>query len=773
MLVPPISDGSQCRRAGVLLVVAVIFAGMLLSPMACGGDKSLPGSPGGGSGGSAATCVDRDGDGFGDGCLSGKDCDDDDPKSTSGCYACSKPRPGCPCSNEGQRVACGQMESKVGAQVTCGYGETVCEGGSYGECIINNSVTLLPGGDPKQSTQSLGAPGTCSANPCDPYCQTWVDDPVGLGGDGGIVVTDGGLTVPGSTTTPPASTCSGGASGSCAHHICQTGAKLSAGCDASPPATSCVSAICAAMPACCTGNWSGACVNAIPTLCPGASCAIQTSGQCVFCYADAVDHDGDGYSYAQGDCKDCDPFINPGAYDFPGDSLDNDCSGSVDDEATGCDVGLVFNTSDPKKYAQAMDICRFPNPTAVGVNKTWGVLTDALVQANGTSSCSNTLQRAVTPQFGSGNFPKAGQRMAVFSSGTARDTDDPGYVNPNGQSASYSAGTFVSPPAGFPKNAVGCPNGSAARDSCGYKLKIRAPTNAKSFAYDFNFFSSEYSEWICTAYNDAFIALYYGALNPYADKNISFDSLNNPVSVNVGFFSIPTGPTQTSHPLLNGTGFSGYCSNYGASPNGMCGGSTGWLTTTAPVNPGEEITLHFSIWDTGDHAWDSTVLMDNFRWSAQTATIQTLPTVPPSPPQTYAAGDFTRDYDAASACPGGTKPVWGSWSWTTTTPNDSRIEFYVKTATPLAALAAAPEDAVQFTNPPGPLALAGSSAVAKTAPTDTRNGSAVVDKTFVAKSRFRHHRFTRVRSHLKPSTDLLSAPVLHAWNLELSCTPNE
>jgi hypothetical protein len=205
----------------------------------------------------------------------------------------------------------------------------------------------------------------------------------------------------------------------------------------------------------------------------------------------------------------------------------------------------------------------------------------------------------------------------------------------------------------------------------------------------------------------------------------------------------------------------------------MCGGSTGWLTTTAPVNPGEEITLHFSIWDTGDHAWDSTVLMDNFRWSAQTATIQTLPTVPPSPPQTYAAGDFTRDYDAASACPGGTKPVWGSWSWTTTTPNDSRIEFYVKTATTLAGLDAAPEDAVQFTNPPGPLALAGSSAVAKTAPTDTRNGSAVVDKTFVAKSRFRHHRFTRVRSHLKPSTDLLSAPVLHAWNLELSCTPNE
>ncbi|MEZ4226607.1 MAG: choice-of-anchor L domain-containing protein [Polyangiaceae bacterium] len=743
---------------------------MFAVPTSCSPRSELPGL--GASDAGSIACVDNDHDGFGNGCAAGADCDDSDPSSGNECYACIQPRPGCPCTSQGQRASCGQVQSTVGKQVTCGYGETVCDGGVYGECIINNSVTLLPGGDPKQNTKVLGPPTLCAANPCDPYCMTWPDEPSGLGiSDGGVVVADGGLTIPSTGGAPPASSCSGGTSGSCAHHICQTGTQLSPGCDAIAP--SCVSAVCSAMPSCCTAEWTGLCVNAIEANCPGSSCAIDTSGQCVFCFADSTDHDGDGYAFTEGDCKDCNPLVNPGAYDFPGNGVDDDCSGTVDDEPTGCDVGLPFSTSATNNYAKAIDICRFSTASASGSAKTWGVLSDSLVQANGSSACSNTLQRAITSQFGNGNFPKAGQRMAVFSSGTARDSNDPGYVNPSGQVASYNAGTFATPPAGFPKNAAGCPNGSAARDSCGYKLQIRAPTNAQSFAFDFNFFSTEYSEWICTAYNDSFIALYYGALNPFADKNISFDAANNPVSVNVGFFSIPTSPTQTSHPLLDGTGFSGYCNNYGYSPSGMCGGATNWLTTTAPVSPGEVITLHFSIWDTGDNIWDSTVLIDNFRWSSQTATIQTQPTIPPPPPPTFSAGDFIRDYDANEACPPGTKPVWGSWSWTSSTPSDSSIAFYVKTSPTLAGLDTAPEDALRFTNPPGPGALAGTAAVARTSPIDTRNGSAVVAQTFATMSRPQGNRFVRVRSALTPSTDLLSAPVLHAWNLEASCQPDE
>ena len=127
------------------------------------------------------------------------------------------------------------------------------------------------------------------------------------------------------------------------------------------------------------------------------------------------------------------------------------------------------------------------------------------------------------------------------------------------------------------------PTCTQAFDSVDLKARIRVPTNAHSFSYRFNFFSSEYPEWVCTAYNDGFVALLktgYLPANPAANSgNISFDSANNPVSVNIGFFTI------TSGPKLTGTGMDGICDGK------ICGGSTDWLQTTAPVVPGETINL--------------------------------------------------------------------------------------------------------------------------------------------------------------------------------------
>ena len=45
---------------------------------------------------------------------------------------------------------------------------------------------------------------------------------------------------------------------------------------------------------------------------------------------DTVDHDGDGYSMAQGDCDDTNPAVHPGAIEICGDGLDNDCDGVAD-----------------------------------------------------------------------------------------------------------------------------------------------------------------------------------------------------------------------------------------------------------------------------------------------------------------------------------------------------------------------------------------------------------------------------------------------------------
>jgi len=54
----------------------------------------------------------------------------------------------------------------------------------------------------------------------------------------------------------------------------------------------------------------------------------------------------------------------------------------------------------------------------------------------------------------------------------------------------------------------------------------------------------------------------------------------------------------------------------------MCSGSggTGWLKTTGNVVPGEEFTLRLALWEQGvvqygpDHSWDSTVVLDGFKW---------------------------------------------------------------------------------------------------------------------------------------------------------------
>ena len=94
------------------------------------------------------------------------------------------------------------------------------------------------------------------------------------------------------------------------------------------------------------------------------------------------------------------------------------------------------------------------------------------------------------------------------------------------------------------------------------------------------------------------------------DGNISFDAMGNPVSVNIAFFDVCSGcALGTSE--LQGTGFDTWDD----------AGATSWLTTTSPIEGGTEFTIRFAIWDTGDAAWDSTVLIDNFRWIADGGTV--------------------------------------------------------------------------------------------------------------------------------------------------------
>jgi N-acetylneuraminic acid mutarotase len=142
----------------------------------------------------------------------------------------------------------------------------------------------------------------------------------------------------------------------------------------------------------------------------------------------------------------------------------------------------------------------------------------------------------------------------------------------------------------------------------------------------------------------------------------------------------------------------------------------------------------------------------------------------------YTSGSFVRDY--SSSCPSSTAPVWSLWSWNSTTPSDSHIDFTVQTATTSAGLSNAPADPLLFSSPPGPTSLVGKSARAHAAnqPAGTPNtelGAADVDNTFVVNNRPRHNAYVRITSTLVPSSNQTQTALLASWNLQMDCAPDQ
>lgn len=334
------------------------------------------------------------------------------------------------------------------------------------------------------------------------------------------------------------------------------------------------------------------------------------------------DKDQDGFTVQDGDCNDCDANANPGAYDVAGNNVDEDCNGTADDSAFDCDGSITdLADNDAMHGAIAIGLCQQASPG----DKKWGVLEAKYVMADG-SPGMNPLSHGLLEAFGPNVNVQEGKRLLALSSGTARQPTDPGYQSVGGA----NMGTTSPPPSPqFPIDTPTCPGvttvGKPANDPAALELKIRVPTNAKSFTYNFNFYSYEWPGFVCSSYNDFFAALQTPAPPNAALGNISFDSQGNPVSVNNSFMDAcgcqngapctaggKTFPCSLGVTILNGTGF-GDSATY---PHA----ATGWLETQSPVTPGSEITLRFAIWDAGDHILDSSVLIDNFKFSADEAT---------------------------------------------------------------------------------------------------------------------------------------------------------
>jgi len=343
--------------------------------------------------------------------------------------------------------------------------------------------------------------------------------------------------------------------------------------------------------------------------------------------SNCFDDDGDGWTTCNGDCDDHNSLVNPCAFDtnaasgdpVGSDGIDNDCDGQIDNLRL-CDGSLSSgHVTTAGSYASAMDVCdNLQCPVVIGATF-YGP--------------NNSSAHRITAHMGSNFHPHKGSYMAFLATGIADDDiDTPSYRTGDGTDLSN---TFPHPsPLKAAQNVNPCNSGvdepTAVHDYSELRLTLKAPINAGSFTFDFNFFSEEYPAYVCRGFNDTFLAMLTS--QQYSTPfQIAFDPNGHRVNVNNSFFqdcnSIVSGDNlgyvhscSGALSLLNGTS---YEIKYGQTSLTLGNlnkgsGATDWLKTTAPIQPGETFTVSFIVFDEGDGILDSAVNLDNFRWNSTT-----------------------------------------------------------------------------------------------------------------------------------------------------------
>lgn len=192
--------------------------------------------------------------------------------------------------------------------------------------------------------------------------------------------------------------------------------------------------------------------------------------------------------------------------------------------------------------------------------------------ASSTSYSGNAQANGVVSSFGNIAARKNGN-FSILSTGIASV----------GQPTDLNAGTDFDP------------NGTSG-DTTSLTVNFTVPADMNSLLFDFYFLSVEYPEYVGTAYNDTFTATITGSSKVANGTNFAKDTGGNVIDINSVNFAV----TDTHADLL-GTQFQGH-------------GGTGWLIAGAPVAPGDNVSLVFSVEDVEDGIYDSSVFLDNFRF---------------------------------------------------------------------------------------------------------------------------------------------------------------
>jgi hypothetical protein len=337
--------------------------------------------------------------------------------------------------------------------------------------------------------------------------------------------------------------------------------------------------------------------------------------------------DNDGFSVAKGDCNDFEELINPGAYDVPGNSIDEDCDGS-DTPSASCDEDLEIDAADPLMAARAIELCK----TATEADRRWGVISARWTTPDGKGTPGSDLLHGILPNLGASYAPRQGKSLLALSSGVARA---PGQQDATRSCSDALPARSTGLPEGFDGQSSSCEVNdelSSVEDAVALEIELRVPSNVAAISFDSAFFTDEYPDYICSIFNDFFqVVVTPKRMGSGKEGNVVFDQDGNSVSVNNSLLRVCApgehGGKNFTCPLgessLAGTGIDD-CAGTALLPGGIFGdldgsresygASTGWLNTQFAVQPAEVITMRFTIWDSGDSSLDSVSIIDHVRF---------------------------------------------------------------------------------------------------------------------------------------------------------------